>query len=114
MANNYTELPYIFDLLYDVKSVESLHDHLTGRCRLSTSGTDAQLIALARENDIPLPEDLVEPPATLTERHDEALALLKRIHERACASTAEKPLDTAWLQAVTAEVLIKNGIDVAH
>lgn len=113
MADSYTELPYVFDLLYDVKSVESLHDHLTGRRRLATSGTDAQLIALARENDIPLPDGLAEPPETLAQRHEEALTLLKLIHAHARGSDATRRLDPAWLQAATAEVLVKNGITLS-
>lgn len=51
----YTSLPYVFDLLYDIKSLEDLHSHLTGERRLATSATDAQLIDLMVENNIPLP-----------------------------------------------------------
>lgn len=108
MADSYTELPYIFDLLYDVKSVEALHDHLTGRCRLSTDGTDAELIALSREEGIPLPDGLIESPGTSTPRDANAMELLKLIHAQAQRGT----VDIAWLLLATSEVLAKNGIVV--
>lgn len=52
----HTPLPYLFDLLYDFKTVESLHAHLMGTTRFSTSATDRDLVNLMSENDIPLPE----------------------------------------------------------
>lgn len=103
-----TDLPYVFDLLYDVKTVESLHDHLTGRCRLATSATDANLIALARQEGIPLPEGLTEPPATLVQRHTDAMQLLQLIHAQARRGVP----DGTWLASATAEALAKNGIAV--
>lgn len=103
-----TDLPYVFDLLYDIKTVESLHDHLTGRRRLATSATDAQLIALAREQGISLPEGLAEPPATLAQRHADAMQLLQLIHAQARRGTP----DATWLASATAETLAKNGIAV--
>ena len=58
-----TQLPYIFDLLYDFKTVEQLHAHLTGQQRYATSATDFELIALAKDTGTPLPESInVEPP----------------------------------------------------
>lgn len=58
-----TTLPYSFDLLYDLKTVEQLHDHLTGRQRYATSATDFELIALAQDTGVPLPPELnVEAP----------------------------------------------------
>lgn len=61
-----TSLPYIFDLLYDFKTVEQLHAHLTGRQRYATSATDFELIALAKDTNTPLPENInVEPPLAI-------------------------------------------------
>jgi hypothetical protein len=54
-----TRLPYSFDLLYDIKTVEELHMHLTGERRSATSGTDAELIELCAEYKIPLPQGVV-------------------------------------------------------
>ena len=56
---SYTPLPYQFDLLYDLKSVEQLHDHLTGRRRQATSATDQELYDLCIEFDIPLPSGAI-------------------------------------------------------
>jgi hypothetical protein len=108
MADGYTELPYVFDLLYDVKSVESLHDHLTGKRRLATSATDTQLITLAREEGIPLPEGLREPPATLAQRNADAMELLKLIH----AQAQRGEVDVNWLRLATSEALQRNGIAI--
>jgi len=113
MSASYTELPYVFDLLYDVKTVESLHDHLTGRRRLATSGTDAQLIALARENGISLPADLAEPNASLAQKLAEALEVLKLIHAHTKDTASPCPVDSSWLTSITAEVLAKNGVDLS-
>lgn len=57
-----TNLPYVFDLLYDFKTVEQLHDHLTGVQRCATSATDEMLIGLCVEHDIPLPPSVVAAP----------------------------------------------------
>lgn len=59
MAMSYTPLPYDFDLLYDIKTVEQLHDHLTGRHRQATSATDQELYAMCVEYGIPLPTGLI-------------------------------------------------------
>lgn len=61
-----SQLPYIFDLLYDFKTVEQLHKHLTGQQRNATSATDFELIALAKDTNTPLPENInVEPPLAI-------------------------------------------------
>lgn len=61
------KLPYSFDLLWDFKTVEQLHDHLTGRQRYATSATDFELITLAQELNVPLPEGIsAEPPFAIT------------------------------------------------
>ncbi|QBJ04492.1 hypothetical protein HOV23_gp081 [Pseudomonas phage Lana] len=49
---SYTALPYVFDLLYDIKTLEQLNDHLSGKQRQATSATDAELYALARDNNV--------------------------------------------------------------
>jgi hypothetical protein len=49
---SYTALPYVFDLLYDIKTLEQLNDHLSGKQRCATSATDAELYALAREQGV--------------------------------------------------------------
>jgi hypothetical protein len=54
-----TQLPYDFDLLYDLKTVEQLHDHLTGRLRYAVSSTDEEIIESCREHGIPLPKELI-------------------------------------------------------
>lgn len=47
-----TPLPYVFDLLYDFKTLEQLNDHLSGKQRSATMATDAELYALARNNGV--------------------------------------------------------------
>lgn len=54
-----TVLPYDFDLLYDLKTVEQLHDHLTGRLRYPVSSTDDEIIETCRDHGVPLPEELI-------------------------------------------------------
>lgn len=54
MSDN-TPLPYDFDLLYDMKLVSELHDHLTGVRRLATSATDRELVRAANMHGVPLP-----------------------------------------------------------
>lgn len=51
-----TNLPYVFDLFYDMKSVKELHDHLTGVRRLAIHTTDRELIEMAITNGVPLPK----------------------------------------------------------
>jgi hypothetical protein len=58
----YTELPYVFDLLYDIKSLEQLHDHLSGVRRSATSATDQQLVELMAEHAISLPDSRESEP----------------------------------------------------
>lgn len=114
MTRTYTELPYVFDLLYDIKSVEELHDHLTGRCRTSTSGTDAALIALARQEDIPLPPEVVDPPATLVQRHEDAMKLLQLINAQAKRAKAGGSIDLVWLEDATSKALTNNSITASN
>lgn len=47
-----TPLPYVFDLLYDLKTLEQLNDHLSGRQRYSVHATDAELYAFALQNNV--------------------------------------------------------------
>ena len=57
---SYTKLPYVFDLLHDVKSVEELHSILLGEPHC-TDATDWELCELADEHGIPLPEGYESP-----------------------------------------------------
>lgn len=57
-----TTLPYIFSLLYDFEYLEQLHKHLTGEQRNATSATDYELIALANDTGVPLPEGINSQP----------------------------------------------------
>lgn len=45
-------LPYVFDLLYDIKTLDELNNHLSGRQRTATSATDAGLYELAKNNGV--------------------------------------------------------------
>ncbi|QYW06423.1 hypothetical protein uan_011 [Pseudomonas phage UAntarctica] len=57
-----TQLPYVFDLLYDFKTLEQLNDHLSGKCRCATSATDLELYQLANEHGVDCVKvDLKEP-----------------------------------------------------
>lgn len=47
-----TQLPYVFDLLYDIKTLEQLNDHLSGNIRCATSATDFELYELAKNNGV--------------------------------------------------------------
>lgn len=62
---SHTPLPYVFDLLYDIKTLEQLNDHLSGKQRCATSATDPELYELARNNGVscvgaPMPSKLGE------------------------------------------------------
>ena len=57
---SYTKLPYEFDLLHDVKSVEELHGILLGEPHC-TDAKDWELCELAEQYDIPLPEGYKSP-----------------------------------------------------
>lgn len=50
----YTELPYEFDLLYDVKSVQELHSILKGEPH-RTSATIQELCELMDKYNMPIP-----------------------------------------------------------
>ncbi len=55
-----TNLPYEFDLLYDVKTVEELHCILKGESHC-TDAQDWELCELAEIYNIPLPEGYKSP-----------------------------------------------------
>ncbi|MHD0644477.1 hypothetical protein ACYPKM_02420 [Pseudomonas aeruginosa] len=57
------DLPYSFDLLYDLKTYGDLYDHLTGVCRRPISQTEAQILETMSDHGIPLPEGY-NPPYT--------------------------------------------------
>ena len=57
---SYTKLPYKFDLLYDVKSVEELHSILNGEPHC-TDANDWELCELAKKHNIALPEGYDSP-----------------------------------------------------
>ena len=60
----HTLLPYVFDLLYDIKTLEALHGHLLGTRRQATSATDQQLVDLMQEHNVPLPAGYTARRAT--------------------------------------------------
>lgn len=111
IPENRDQLPYVFDLLYDIKTVSSLYDHLLGVSRLATSATDAQLLELMRDENIAPPPGLQHPPLTnalepalLKTRYEEAILLLKRLSRtRGALGDAEKNLVT--------ELLAQHGIE---
>jgi hypothetical protein len=55
-----TNLPYDFDMLFDIKTVEELHDHLTGKQLTATSASHAELIEACHQYGVPLPETLAK------------------------------------------------------
>lgn len=111
----YTELPYIFDLLYDIKSVELLHGHLTGALRLPTSSTDAEIIQSMVEHNIAFPEGYqkpaeVGPDAALLERYHELLKVVQDLHHHAKRQGPDdhSVMDSGWILTYTGEVLAKQ------
>lgn len=113
MADAHTALPYEFDLLYDIKTVEDLHGHLTGTRRMATSATDQELIELARTHGIALPDGLAAGLAAtddLAARHAELLELVQTIHEHVSVPADGMGVDSKYLSDITAEALRKNGV----
>lgn len=113
MADTHAALPYIFDLLYDIKTVEALHGHLTGTQRMATSATDRELIELAQTHGIALPEGLAAGPAAMDDlaaRHAELLELVRTIHEHVSAPADGMGVDSKYLTDITAEALRKNEV----
>lgn len=53
-----SDLPYSFDLLYDLKTLDQLVDHLSGKCRAPVSSTDLEILETCRDHGINLPADL--------------------------------------------------------
>jgi hypothetical protein len=109
----YTPLPYIFDLMYDFKTVEDLHAHLMGTTRFSTSATDRDLAKLMAENDIPLPEGYMPTEATGNDyrgRYEELLAVLEQLHMHAKRHDADDsaPMDRAWVLEQSGKALAKQ------
>lgn len=106
------ELPYIFDLLYDIKTLSSLHGHLTGRERLATSATDQELVALMLEHGLALPADYSAPLQELAVRYEQAIALLRQLREHLTPSpehgTSSGP-DTAWMKTSIEELLAQHA-----
>jgi hypothetical protein len=54
-----TNLPYDFDMLFDIKTVEELHDHLTGKQLTATSASHAELIEACHQYGVPLPDAII-------------------------------------------------------
>lgn len=112
----YTPLPYVFDLMYDLKSVEELYAHLTGKQRFATSATDAALVQMMIENDVPLPEGYVPPAiADLTSdechiRYVELLKVVEQLHMHAKRSDGDDrtTMDSAWVLEETGKALAKQ------
>ena len=86
-----TQLPPSFDLLYDLKTLEQLHDHLTGRRRSPVNGTDAEVMLLCVESDVPLPPELQSAQARLPS----LLVSIGEIDNLADLARAQKRLDEA-------------------
>lgn len=74
-----TQLPYVFDLLYDFKTLEQLNDHLSGKRRSATSATDLELYQLANENGVDCDGSKVMESAEMR-----AVALLKYLTKPEC------------------------------
>jgi len=107
---NDANLPFEFDLLYDIKTVGELHAHLTGARRTATSATDRELVAAMLENNIPMPEGYSPPAPGLQARYAEAMALLSLIHEHASPDEkgARGTMDSSWVEAQTKDLLDRH------
>lgn len=112
-TKEYTPLPYVFDLMYDFKTVQSLHAHLTGKERFSTSGTDRDLVQMMMDHQIPLPEGYA-PPAIMDLSEDECriryvelLKVVEQLHRHAKRHDADDnaPMDRSWVLKETGKAL---------
>lgn len=74
-----TQLPYVFDLLYDFKTLEQLNDHLSGKRRSATSATDLELYQLANENGV-----VCDSCKVMEEPEMRMVALLKHLTKPEC------------------------------
>lgn len=106
----YTELPYVFDLLYDIKSLEALHAHLLGQLRLPTSSTDADIVQTMNEQGIVLPTGFKMPDADFSPKYSELIELVKQIHLHAKRQNSDdiRTMDASWVLAQTGEVLSRQ------
>lgn len=115
-TEQHTALPYIFDLIFDLKTVEQAHDHLLGKTRYSFAGTDRDLVDKMVEHGIPLPEGY-EPPAfagvpleDMLTHYRELLECVRQMHEHAKKpSTGDAaPMDRSWVFKCTGNVLARQ------
>ena len=114
-TSTYTELPYVFDLLHDIKSLELLHGHLTGALRLPTSSTDAEIVQTMLEEGTAFPEGYQVPTGVdlnvaLLARYQELLTVVKDVHQHAKrhGPDDQSVMDTRWVLTHTGEVLSKQ------
>lgn len=109
-------MPYIFDLLYDFKSIEDLHAHLKGERRHATSATDNELLKLMEENEVPLPEGFISEELKelsaeeCRAKYAELLEVVKSIHMHAKRQDFDdrSVMDTQWVLNETGRVLAKQ------
>lgn len=107
--NQDAPLPFTFDLLYDIKALGELHNHLTGKRRTTTSATDAELLELMREHNIALPVGYEVDSTSLPARYEQALALLQMLNEHARPADDARCLVSSYIEAQTRELLQHHG-----
>lgn len=106
-----TPLPFPFDLLYDIKTLGELHDHLTGVRRTATSATDQQLLDLMVEYGTPMPEEYSAPAPSLTDRYAEAMSTLRLLLTHLTPTSADgdgSGPDTGWMRNTIQDMLARH------
>lgn len=89
-------LPYVFDLLYDLKTLEQLHDHLAGKARQPVSSTDAEVIETCIDYNIPLPDNLITTLDTNEKLTNSIGRLSTLIDIRVAEKALEKAQNSIW------------------
>ena len=122
-TKSFTPLPYDFDLLYDLKSVEDLHAHLTGKMRFSVHATDAELLETMASHNIPLPAGYVVKsiapllpavadmsPDECRAQYAELLNLVNQLHHHAKRDHRDDNtgMDRMWVLNETGKALAKQ------
>lgn len=95
-----SNLPYVFDLHYDLKTTEQLHDHLTGKQRYPIGGTDAELIEMCIEQKIPLPAEVLNVRESLAPMLRNIGALGTMIDLAVAQQALEKAQETFWAEKI--------------
>lgn len=106
-----TPLPFPFDLLFDIKTLGELHDHLTGVRRTATSATDQELLDLMAEHGTPLPDGYEAPPPSLAARYAEAMETLRLLMTHLTPTPADGESsgpDTNWMRNTIQDVLDRH------